>query len=322
MRFLVRIVLLLLATVLVLPFVLSSLYIDQRGVIIPGRVAYKREDVVVRYSKFERSSEVTIEYSKPDGSGVDYQKVQVSPAEYDAKHIGQAVSLHYLRPQDLPDVPLIQSLRRAQLLPMVRLADHQSFSGLRQLFTGRVSRLTFVVGGVAVVLLLWRIARIPGFAWACGFCILAGITVGTLGEFPQPLPAPTLAVRHAIGTVKELDRIDKLFSDTHQRGWETFQPVQVLGVQFTPEGRTEPVLAVDLIDEGSVPGLKEHSSVPLDYEASSPRTAYIAGATRNFPRRNMTGVGLQALACVAVSLLLLLAGLLLRGGYRRLTNQV
>ena len=56
------------------------------------------------------------------------------------------------------------------------------------------------------------------------------------------------------------------------------QPVDVVSVEFVPEGRTEPVMAVDLIDRGSVSGLKEKAGVNVDYEAASPRIAYLAGA--------------------------------------------
>ena len=65
------------------------------------------------------------------------------------------------------------------------------------------------------------------------------------------------------------------------------QPIDVVGVEFIPEGRTEPVVAVDLIDRGSVPGLKEGSTAPIRYESESPRTAYLDGATRTFPSRNI-----------------------------------
>jgi hypothetical protein len=55
------------------------------------------------------------------------------------------------------------------------------------------------------------------------------------------------------------------------------------------EGRLEPVLAVDLIDEGSL-ALKQDATVSVEYELTVPRTAYLLGATRNFPRRNLTGL--------------------------------
>src|SRR5204863_5732725 len=83
----------------------------------------------------------------------------------------------------------------------------------------------------------------------------------------RPTPAPSLDVRRAAGHVKSIGRIDKLFSGSRSRGVLADQPVDVVGVEFVPEGSTEPVVAVDLIDRGSVQGLTEHSAVTLRYEA-------------------------------------------------------
>jgi hypothetical protein len=71
-----------LAALITLPFLVSSLYIDQRGVIIPGRVHSKSESVVIQYSGLKHFSEVTLEYSKPDGTGESFFVVRLSPAEY------------------------------------------------------------------------------------------------------------------------------------------------------------------------------------------------------------------------------------------------
>jgi hypothetical protein len=84
---------LLLVGVLVLPFLLSSLYIDQRGVTIPGHIWHKREYVSARYGTVKRRADITVEYWKPDGSGVAYLDVPLADAEYDASHVGQAVTI-------------------------------------------------------------------------------------------------------------------------------------------------------------------------------------------------------------------------------------
>ena len=60
-----------------LPFLMSSLYIDQRGVTIPGHVYSKREDAIIQYSTWYRSCEVTFEYWGPEESGVSFLKVEL-----------------------------------------------------------------------------------------------------------------------------------------------------------------------------------------------------------------------------------------------------
>jgi hypothetical protein len=68
------------------------------------------------------------------------------------------------------------------------------------------------------------------------------------------------------------------------------QPIEVVGIEFVPEGRAESVLAVDLIDSGSIAGLKVNAPVDVEYEGASPRTAYLRWATRTFLSRNLRGI--------------------------------
>ena len=307
--------------VITLPFIVSNLYIDQRGVTIPGHVYFKRETVSLRDSTMTRTPEVTIEYSKPDGTGVTFFDVPMTDAEYDSMHVSQPVSLHYLRPEDLPDLPLVKSLRRAQLLPTVHLANKTTFSTLQFLWTPRAGIVTEVIAGMAVLLLLWRIAHVPGFTWAVAACILSGVIALIIADFPRPMPAPAAQVRRATGQVKSIQRITRLFDGRRSRGIDAEQPIQVVGVEFVPEGRTEAVLAVDLIDAKSVPGLHEKGSVGLTYESASPRTAYVDGATRNFVSRNIRGMGMQGVAVVLVGVVFFAVWWAFSRGYRRLTRR-
>jgi hypothetical protein len=314
-------VLLSVVVLLAFPFVVSSLYIDQRGITIPGQVHFKREDLVVHRSALERVAEVTIEYSKPDGSGVAFLTVRVAPAEYDGMRVGQAVRVHYLRSEDLPDLPLVKSLRRAQLLPTARLASQRIGSGLQVLLTRKVVVSLEAVALFVIVLLVWKMARIPGFSWAVAASVLLALAAVYVSEFPRPMPAPTVGLRQSIGQVKSVERITRLFAGSRSRGVLADQPMEAVGVEFTPEGRTESVLAIDLIDARSVPGLREKSAVPLSYESASPRTAYIQGATRTFVSRNLAGVAVQGIACLAVLIVLWGGTQVLGWAFRRLTRR-
>lgn len=305
--------------VVILPFLISSLYIDQRGITIPGRVYAKREDVTLARAGWKRSSEVTFAYSKPDGSGLGFLVVRMLPAEYDAMAVGQAASLHYLRPEDIPDIPLARMLRQAQLVPTVRLANQRVYANVWALYSAQEKALAAGTAGIAMLLLTWSVARIPGFGWAAGVCAVVAIVGMYFYDFPRPLPAPAEDVRQGLGKVKSLARIDRLFNSPQNRGMDAAQPIELVGVEFIPEGRSEGVLAVDLIDAESVPGLKEKAWVPVDYESQAPRTAYIRGARRKFVARNIAGIGWQGAALVAVMVLFLGGGYLLRQGYRRLT---
>lgn len=309
------------AAAMTLPFLISSLSIDQRGVIIPGRVSFKREDVVVHNSTLNRVAEATIEYSKPDGSGVGFLGVRLGSRDYDALRLGQAVELHYLRSEDLPDLPLVHGLRRAQLLPTVRLANQRAGAGLRLVFTDKVAAAMGAAALCIVFLLLWKVLRIPGLSWAVAFFVLLALAATYVNDFPRPMPAPSAGLRQGTGQVKSVERITRLFGGSRRRGMVADQPMEAVGVSFVPDGRKEPVLAIDLIDAGSVTGLREKSSVLLSYESASPRTAYIQGATRHFAARNFSGAGVQAIASLAAVIVILGGVQLLGWFYRRATRR-
>jgi len=142
-----------------------------------------------------------------------------------------------------------------------------------------------------------------------------------LQGFPGRTDAPAREVRQASGRVTSVGRIDKLFSGSRSRGMLADQPIEVVGVEFVPEGRTEPVVAVDAIDRGSIAALREKAVVTLHYEANSPRTAYIDGASRQFPERNIEGVVKGSVLYVVVFAALLGAVHWLGRGYKRLVSR-
>lgn len=292
---------------LVSPFLISSLYVDQRGIDLTGHVSSKREDVTVHYSAWTRSSEVTIQYDLPDGAGVSFFTVRMDPERYDAFRAGQTVKLHYLRRGDIPNVPGADLLWQMHALPVVRLANQRAFSGLEMLFTRKVIVVCGALAALAILLWVWRLARLPRFGWAAGICVVAGAPALLFHDFPRPTPRPAVQIRHGAGKVKSLDRIDRLLQGNRTHGMAASQPIHVVGIEFLPEGRTEPVLAVDLIDASSIPGLKVTAPVDVEYEAASPRTAYLRSATRTFLPRNVAGIAGDGALYLAV----LLGGLMI-----------
>lgn len=282
------------------PFVISALYVDQRGITIPGRVFSKRETVTVRDSGWTRASEATIEYSPPDQSGPVFFTTHLSPDQYDALHTGQTVSLRYLQRRDIPAVPMANIWRELHALPVVRLAGQRAFSGFAMLFTPGVILVCEVIGGVAILLFLWRRARWPGFWWAVGISCALGLGALLIHDFPKPTPPPVTDIRQGSGRVASIARIDHLFRGKRTQGFTADQPVDIVGIEFVPAGRTDAVVAVDLIDSGSLPGLKENSVVAIQYEGQSPRTAYLQTATREFVGRNLRGIAVECAACLLV----------------------
>jgi hypothetical protein len=131
-------------------------------------------------------------------------------------------------------------------------------------------------------------------------------------EFPRPVPEPAVAVQKTVGRVASISRIDHLFETHDSQGMQATQPIQVVGVSFVPAGMTEEVLAVDLIDDGSVGGLQVGSPATVAYERAATRTARIDGGTRRFPERNLKGAILSAVL-FAGGILLIFAMIVLGG---------
>ena len=180
------------------------------------------------------------------------------------------------------------------ILPVARLAGRGTFSGLEAFLHGAARRVLDWILAAAVLLFVWRLAGWPFFGWAVAVCCVAAFAALLLNDFPRATPAPVADVRQATGRVTGVSQIDRIFEGRRSRGMDTEQPIQVVGVEFVPAGRTEPVLAVDLIDSGSVPGLKTNAELAIDYEAASPRTAHIRSATRSFPARNLRGIAIES----------------------------
>ncbi len=91
------------------------------------------------------------------------------------------------------------------------------------------------------------------------------------------LPAPGKA---APAVASGPQRVAKaIVQNVRIRPWGISKTVDL---SFVPEGRTEPVIAVDEIDLSSVPGLAANTTATVIYPISNPRIALISGATRHF----------------------------------------
>ncbi len=308
-RGLIWILLLCGAALVIAPMVVASLYVDQRGVELPGHVYSKSEYVgaLRGTDTWSRRSEVTFEYTLPETGGVSFFNVAMEPAKYDEYHKGQAVTLHYLRREDIPKLPGADVMWQIRILPHVRLEGQHAFDGLRATVSPQLKLGFAALAAIVILLWTWRRSKLPGFAWAMGVCIVCGIVAMMFYDFPLPTPAPAGDVRVASGKVKSIRRIDMLLSTNRSRGTPAHQPLDIVGVEFVPQGFKDPVLAVDLVDRGSIQGLAEGAPVEVDYEAGRPRTAWLRGAARTFPRRNLIGLGEDAALWFGV----LIAGLLL-----------
>jgi hypothetical protein len=302
------------------PFVVTSLALDNRGVAIPGRIHYKRENIRVRYSGWGRTADATIEYTIPETGEVTFFDVHPSLQQYDAMHINQPVQLRYLMRDAVPAWPMTGVLWAMHALPTVRLINPQVISLLEIMSTPGVVRGIEILSGLLTLYILWRITRRKLLAWLVAAGVIGALSMFVY-SFPHPAPPPLVDVRRGVGTIVTINRITRLFSGPRQRGSIAAQPVDVVGVEIVAEEMVEPVLAIDLIDSGSVPGLREKSTVPVTYEAQSPRTAYIDGGSRTFAGRNIRGAVLDGFLNATVLLGGVAVALCIGKVFKRLTSR-
>jgi hypothetical protein len=300
LRGLIWLVLILGAGLVTAPFLLSSLATDERGVTIPGHVFAKSETISTHYSTWTRTAEITFRYEPPDGAGDQFYKATPALAVYDALRIGDTVKLHYLRRADVPAVPGAAVLHELHALPMVRLADQRTFSNLQRSVSGKAGSMIGLAAGMIVGLVILKKTGSPAFKWAFGVAVAAGLLLLFFYDFPKPTPTPINGLRRSQARVKSIDHINKIFAGTHSRGMFAEQPADVVALEFVPAGRAEPVVAVDLIDSGSVAGLKETAPLAITYEAGDPRIAHIDSGKRTFVSKNLAGMVVEGLLSLGV----------------------
>jgi len=159
-----------------------------------------------------------------------------------------------------------------------------------------VMSTVLVLGFVLFPLLLWawRGNRGRGFGWVL-LSSMALTAAGIYERIPQPAPLPSGPVARTVAIVRGLRTVDQIWASwstggDSDGGQPIRQPFQMVDVEFTPQGASESVHALDRVDAGSIAGLREGSMVPVMYSLAQPRSAVIAAGTRHFGRRALLHV--------------------------------
>jgi hypothetical protein len=122
------------------------------------------------------------------------------------------------------------------------------------------------------------------------------------GLFPREPRGPWRAATAVVRDVRHI---------TEHRGRRHRSPLRwpydVVELVYTPEGRSEPVIAVDRVEAASVPALSEGSHVKILWPADDPREARIAGARPGAPLANWLYDFGETLAIVGVLIALVIA---------------
>jgi len=274
----------------------GSVWLDRKGELATARVTTKQEEIRVQQvasGGWYRWYRLGVEFDTHDGAP-GMATVTVPQARYDALHSGDTIRVRYF-----PFFPLL-----------ARAADQSTGLAVRDAALQRgadsflSSLILWLVAGIAALWIASRIATpvivVAGLAW---------IAVGLPFLFPAPPPLPPVTAE-TTARVSQITLVSKAPARSASRsrshvGWRSGDaarklpmPYEVVQLRFTPEGRTDSVVAVDAVDSASVAGLAIGAIVPIGYAPAAPREARMALGTRAFRERNryhmlvpMLGVG-------------------------------
>jgi hypothetical protein len=278
-------------------FYLGSMYLDVAGIVVEAQVTSTEERISYRPrtpGAWSRSFWAAVTFTAPDGPAM--APLWIDEGRYDALRPGATVAVRYL--------PLLSFIARP--------ADQST----RALVPWRW--LAIAAGVAACAGILWLGLRRASPVLK-GLTVLAAIVFGVIWiRFPTPWPPPIEPpVRTATAEVRSVRTVTHSFLSGGSTGTVAApQPWEVVELQFVPEGRDKPVIAVDGVDVGSVAGLEVGARLPVSYSANRPRDARLVGA-RTYRWREWRELGEHAATGVVVIGGLLALGTLAGAWWRR-----
>ncbi|MBC8076253.1 MAG: hypothetical protein H7Y32_09290 [Chloroflexales bacterium] len=117
-----------------------------------------------------------------------------------------------------------------------------------------------------------------------------------------PPPAPGGPREAAVATVRDTHRVDRVWGGQNSTPEDAVQPYDIVELEFVPAGAAGPVIAVDLVDTGSTPGLAKGARLPIHYSVADHRWAQLDTAARTYYWKNLRTFGIIAVVIVVALL--------------------
>lgn len=285
-----------------------AIFVEVSGVNTPGVVVARREQISVQAATWNRQLLIEVRNSSLQTIGDEETAAErgaliaVEPELYDKLRVGDAVELRYLA------LPILNGLPNNGF---ARLTQQPPLGGL--LASAR-SLAPYVIG-IALwlaLLLLWSKWR-SGWLAALIFMFMVGAGLYLGSGWPPPEPGGLRAATTA--TVRATHRVDQVWGGRQTQAEDAVQPYDIVELEFEPSGVAGPVVAVDLVDAGSVPGLAEGVRLPIHYSVENHRWAQLDMASRTYYWKNMRSFGIIAV----IGVVLLLGVWLLRRRHKRVS---
>jgi hypothetical protein len=278
------------------PIVGPPLWVELGGRTAAGTIEAKREAIVELSGTWMRRLFVAVRYVPSDTEEPAVSEVAVDAATYDRLRVGQPARVRYV-----PNA----TLRQIGNLPVARL-DSQLPLGSFVAWLGDFA-IVLLAGVAAWLALLWVWSK-----WRRGwlalllFLLMFGGMLYIGSGWPPPQPDGALVAGSA--AVRAAHQVTRVWESRRSPGEEATQPYTIVELSFVPQGAGDAVVAVDMVDAGSVPALEKGVDVPIHYSARDPRWAQIDGAARTYYWKNLRGFGLIGLVLLGLVLLGWLAG--------------
>jgi hypothetical protein len=249
-----------------------SLFLDvQPG--LPGVVEAKQEAIDIRDARWTHTLRLMVRYTPPGAGAPRSSLLQTDAGLYDRLQPGDPVNVRYLH-----------------------LGGWFTFARISQRTT-----LSMLVG--SDLALVWA-------AVLLGLLVLIGLTSGGLRKamggvlllvalpitlLLEPMhqwrtAAPLIGPQaQAAGTVLAVTRITEVGGGDESEPDRLWQPVDLVQVEFIPNGWQHAVKAADLLDAGSL-SLAPGDRVSVRYLAGAPRRVQIEGGERSYGMKNSVGL--------------------------------
>jgi hypothetical protein len=264
----------------------ALLYVDLTHDVTSATVLDKREQIErnVTTATWKRHPEALVTYTIDE---LPYERwITLDVATYDAANPGDQINVRY--------VPFNPSWSRLESQSTVNALLQRV--DLWQSFTWLV-----LVGGVVFLIYQhrkagmkqwWLRPRPLGRQILVIAAMVLWIEIVAAGYFPPPQPGIFDGQRDGIAeaTIRDVTVISQVGGGSS--GGSGSLPIGLpqgfdrVELEFTPEGWSHPVVAVDEVDEGSAGEIVAGATVPISYAADNPRDARMDAGSRSHRWKN------------------------------------
>jgi len=321
----------------IVPWIAMSRYMKSAGIVTTGKVLAKRETFLLPGGDtWKHVFEITYEYQPLDSANSETVVQRVDSSLYRSVRAGSPIQVRYspsplLRsfagmglylenssplsrlqygPPAPEDIAMAVALCSAAIFGLLAyLKKNVALTIVAAVIVGVCFPLV-LLGGCAFVAfptLFWISRQNPGKGY--GFVLLATVVLSVAVVYwrmQRPSPVQPGPIRTSTAVVRQIRVVDEIWSNTweiysgHRAGEKIGPSFEMVDLEVTPEGTSEPIHVLDRIDLNSVANIREGSSVPIQYSAANPDLAQITGGTHTYIWRttaylSLIGYGIGAI---------------------------